>query len=47
MGVVVHRGNCPTNRDSCPIGIFVLGVDVPRGSCLGGVIDRGVVVLWG
>ena len=32
MGVGVLRGDCPTNRGSCPIGLIVLGVDVPRGS---------------
>ena len=35
MGVVVLKGNCPTNRGSCPIG-YILGVDVLRGSCPGG-----------
>ena len=24
MGVVVLRGNCPTNEGSCPMGIIVL-----------------------
>ena len=41
MGVVVLRGNCPTNRGSCPIGVIVLWVDVPRGSCHGGKWQRG------
>ena len=36
MGVVVLRGNCPTNRVSSPIGVIVLGVDV-----LGGNWQRG------
>ena len=44
MGLVVLRGNCPTNRGSCPIWVIVQGVDVPGGSCPGGVIGRGVVV---
>ena len=52
MGVVVLRGNCPTNRGSCPIGVIVLGVDVPRGSCPGGncpwgSCPMGVIVLQG
>ena len=53
MGVVVLADNCPTNEDSCPIGVIVLrgrfpkgylslGVLVIRGSC-----PREVVVLWG
>ena len=41
MGVVVLRGNCPTNRGSCPIGVIFLGVDVPRGSCPGVNCPRG------
>ena len=32
MGVAVHRCNCTTNKGSCPIGVIVLGVDVPSGS---------------
>ena len=32
-GVVVLRGNCPTNRGSCPIQVIVL-----RGRCTKGVI---------
>ena len=52
MGVVVVRGNCPTNRGGCPIGVIVLGVDVPRGSCPGdnwqrGSCPTGVIVLQG
>ena len=41
MGLVVLRGNCPTNRGSCPIGVIVLGVNVPRGSCPGGYLAEG------
>ena len=52
MGVVFLGGNCPTNRGSCPIGVIVLGVDVPRGSCpggnwQGGSCPTGVIVLGG
>ena len=36
MGVVVLGDNSPTNRGSCPIGVIVLVVDVPRGSRPGG-----------
>ena len=53
MGVVVLRGNCPTNTGSCPIGVIVLRDGCPngvvvlignwqRGSCL-----SGVILLWG
>ena len=42
MGLVVLRGNCPTNRGSCPIGVIV-----QRSRCPKGVIGRGVVVLQG
>ena len=31
MGVVVLRGNCPTNRGICPIGVIVLVGDWQRG----------------
>ena len=54
MGVVVLRGNCPTNRgscpggnwqrDSCPTGVIVPGVIDPRVAVLG-VVVPGVVVL--
>ena len=48
MGVVILRGNCPTNRGSCLIGAIVLRDRCPkgivalvgnwqRGSCLTGV----------
>ena len=52
MGVVVLRVNCPTYRGSCPIGVIVLSVDVPRGSCPGGnwqsgSCPMGVTVLQG
>ena len=52
MGVVVLRGNCPTNRGGCPIGVIVGGVDVPRGSCPGvnwqrGSCPMGIIVLQG
>ena len=51
MGIVVLRGNCPTNKSSCPIGIIVLssrcpewvlvlGVNWQRGSC-----PREIIVL--
>ena len=36
MGVVVLRGNCPTDRGSCPTGVIVPRVDVPRSSGPGG-----------
>ena len=39
MGVVVLRGNCPTNRGSCPTGVIVL-----QGSCLGVIVPRVVVL---
>ena len=42
MGVVVPRGNYPTNEVSCPIGVIVL-----KGYLSLGVIGRGVVVLGG
>ena len=42
MGVVVLRGNCPTNRRGCPIGVVVLGGNWQRGSC-----PTGVIVLQG
>ena len=41
MGVVVLRGNHSTYRGNCPIGVIVLGVDVPRGSCPGGSCPGG------
>ena len=44
MGLVVLRGNYPTNRGSCPIGVIFLGVDVPRGNTVvlgGGDWQRG------
>ena len=49
MGVVVLRGNCPTNRGNCPIGVVVLRVNVPRDSCprgelVGGSCPVGVIV---
>ena len=52
MGVVFLRGNCPTNRGSCPIGVIVLGEDVPRvvvlgGNWQGGSCPTGVIVLGG
>ena len=31
MGVVVLKGNCPTNRGSCPIGLIVLRGRCPKG----------------
>ena len=37
MGVVVLRGNCPTNTGSCPMGVIVL-----RGKC-----HKEIVVLMG
>ena len=53
MGVVVLKGNCPTNRGSCPIGVIVLRDRYPqeevvlvgnwqRHSC-----PTGVIVLQG
>ena len=47
LGLVVLRGNCPTNRGnclrgSCPIGIMVLG-----GSCLGGYLPSGLLSYGG
>ena len=41
MGVVVLWGNCPTNRGSCPIGVIVLQVNYPCGSCPQGSCPRG------
>ena len=41
MGAVVLRVCCPTNRGNCPIGVILLGVDVPRGSCPTGVMVLG------
>ena len=34
--LVVLRGNCPTNRGSCPLGVIVL-----RGSCPGVQLAEG------
>ena len=31
MGVVFLKGNCPTNRGSCPIEIIVLKGRYPKG----------------
>ena len=31
MWVVVLRNNCLTNRDSCPIGVIVVGRRCPKG----------------
>ena len=46
MGVVVYRGNCPTNEGSCPIGTIVLRDICPERVSLG-VIGRRVVVPGG
>ena len=47
MGVDVLRGNCPTNRGSCPIWVIVLGVVVLGGNCPWGSCPVGVIVLGG
>ena len=53
MGVVVLRGNCPTNRGSCLIGVIILrgrylkGVVVLVGNWQRGSCSMGVIVLWG
>ena len=41
MGVVVPRGNCPTNEGSCPIGVIVLRGSCPQGGCPWGSCPRG------
>ena len=52
MGVIVLRGNCPTNRGNCPwgncpTGVMVLGGSCPGGNCPRGSCPMGVVVLRG
>ena len=47
MEVVVLRGNCPTNRGSCPVGVIVLGVVVLGGNWQRGSCPTGVIVLHG
>ena len=52
LWVVVLRGNCPTNRGSCPrgncpTGVMVLGGSCPGGNCPWGSRPMGVIVLWG
>ena len=51
-GVIVLRGNCPTNRGNCPrgncpTGVMVLGGSCPGGNCPGGSCPRGVIALRG
>ena len=47
MGVVDSRGNCPTNRGSCLIGVIVLRGRCPEGCLLLGGSSPRVIVLWG
>ena len=53
MGVVVFRGNCSTNRGSCPIGVIVPRIRCPKrvvalvGNWQRGSCPMGVLVLWG
>ena len=53
MGVVLLRGNCPTNRGSCPLGVIVPRPRCPQavvvlgGNWQGGSCPMGVTVLSG
>ena len=51
-GVIVLRGNCPTNsgncpRGNCPTGVMVLGGSCSGGNCPRGSCPMGVIVLRG
>ena len=53
MGVVVLRGDCPTNRGSCPIGVILLRGRCPKqvvvlvGNWQRGSCPKGVIVIMG
>ena len=53
MGVVVLRGDCPTNRGSCPIGVILLRGRCPKqvvvlvGNWQRGSCPKGVIFIWG